>query len=211
MSKKIVTLMIISFSLIGCSPKDIQPKIESDLGQIQQTVNTETSKEVPKPDEFNLVTYDTEPFTDGRYTVGKDLDAGEYVAYSTKGGVVNIYNSDSTLLVSSVIGAGLNMYFDLTEGQSVELINSSLGVSSSATLHQTDSGFVDGMYLIGKDIPEGSYLLTPVARNGVFEYFSSSSGSVSSLIASTVINKPTIIELKAGNYLNISGLTLKED
>ncbi len=68
------------------------------------------------------------------------------------------------------------------------------------------STYKSGMYKVGTDIPAGEYIVfADNAISGYVEISSSSTGKFEDIIANENINYNTIITIKDGNYLTLSG------
>lgn len=68
------------------------------------------------------------------------------------------------------------------------------------------STYKSGMYKVGTDIPAGEYIVfSDNIISGYVEISSSSSGKFEDIIANENINYNTIITIKDGNYLTLSG------
>ncbi len=68
------------------------------------------------------------------------------------------------------------------------------------------SNYKSGMYKVGTDIPAGEYIVfADNAISGYVEVSSSSSGKIEDIIANENMSYNTIITIKDGNYLTLSG------
>lgn len=97
-------------------------------------------------------------------TVGKDIPAGEYVAFAMncRGNIslANRNNDKSNDNIWEDLSFNYNYYVNLAEGEIIKLDNAYLVPEDTA---QVDSS-ADGMFKVGKDIEEGEYKTLPQGR-----------------------------------------------
>lgn len=84
--------------------------------------------------------------------------------------------------------------------------------STPAPSKGSDDGFVgilEGMYLVGTDIPAGTYRLVPLFDEypGYWERLSNASGETSAIIANDLFNAPTYVTVNSGEYFEIERCT----
>lgn len=85
---------------------------------------------------------------------GKDIPPGEYVAFARNcRGEVGIWDKGEQQEVAETTSFNYNYYFELTEGEIIEIKDAYLVPSSEAMV---DVG-ADGMFKVGKDLEKGKY------------------------------------------------------
>ena len=106
--------------------------------------------------------------------------------------------------------------FEGTNYLPVRALAESLGLevawdSANATVVLTTPGKAEtasveeGMYLVGKDIPAGTYLLTCTSEfGGYFARCKDASGEFGSIIANDNFENTSYVTVKAGEYLKLS-------
>ena len=222
MSKFICFLMLVtvSISVIGCGVSTPTPQAEtkattsastsSDTKEEETDKADDTESVTVKEEDFKSVTFKGKTYSNGRFTVGKDIDSGIYVVYGDKVGVVNVYKNGAVTSSYSV-DSGSNIYLNVEDDTTIELQNTTMGKSEETELNKNNGVYLSGMYLIGKDIPEGSYTLKPGDSGGIYEYYKDCTFEPASLIASSSVSKDTSIELKEGNYIVLTNVSLVKE
>jgi len=155
-------------------------------------------------------------YEDGTYLVGSDLPVGDYA----------VQERENAMFASVVVRAGKGdedplILHKLISGQAdVHLVRNTwvtfsevrawpLGAEPSL---MDENGVVsEGAYLVGKQLPEGDYLVN-VADKAPLSSYSVYSGIVGSgkeeLIKFEVLHAETELTLETGNYIELSGATM---
>ena len=155
-------------------------------------------------------------YEEGTYLVGSDLPVGDYA----------IQERENAMFASVIVRAGKSadaplILHKLISGQAdVHLVRNTwvtfsevrawpLGAEPSL---MNESGTVsEGAYLVGRQLPEGTYRVD-VADRAPLSSYSVYSGIVGSgneeLIKFEVLHGETELELAAGNYIELSGATM---
>ena len=155
-------------------------------------------------------------YEDGTYLVGFDLPAGDYA----------VQERDNAMFASIIVRAGEStddplIVHKLVSGQAdVHLARNTwvtffevrawpLGTEPS--LMGEDGAVGEGAYLIGKQLPEGSYTVSVVDKAPLSSYsvYSGILGSgQETLTKFEVIHGDTELTLNAGDYVELSGATM---
>ncbi|ERJ11207.1 hypothetical protein [Haloplasma contractile] len=197
MKKFLSIFAIISLFLItGCMNDD------GDLNDTQGN-NEET------PEDTGDESYDA-----GTYKVGTDLVAGEYYLVSNEDeeGKLKINECDescSKVLVDKEFSN--NYYVAVTEGHSITVE----GAVMYSVNHKPNPGITyissmtieEGMYKVGTDIPEGSYMLDNIDQTGYFKILSGL-GKDATIIDEGSINLNVSKHLAKGQYIIIEGSSM---
>lgn len=139
----------------------------------------------------------------GRYKVGVQIPAGEYVfkgnrAYAEV--LANLYEESD-----SKIGAVLSSkcaIATLEEGQYVQTDNPFYPVEETANLKAEDGVYRDGMYKVGFHMPAGTYAFTAEVDNGYIEIYGDS--MVDSKMLDYIKAEPTTtFTVTDGQYVNL--------
>lgn len=110
----------------------------------------------------------------------------------------NSANPSSTAVSSDGLDHGVQMP-DEPESSSSDVVS---GYSSKALMQRTgDGSFADGVYKVGKDIPEGEYQMQADDGDGYFEILSNQSGEKNSVLANCLYGNSAYVSVKSGEYL----------
>ncbi|MDE6731225.1 MAG: hypothetical protein K2J71_10690 [Oscillospiraceae bacterium] len=183
--------------------------LEMSFCKIQQT-----SEENPG-DNLNLHFY-----AEGAYLIGKDLPAGLYILksadYSSGNGIfqVEVY-AENTLDKSAVIGGFSRnfRYVDLQDGQYLVFSDAELYPVRAKSAPLGDPYQDPGMYLVGRDLPAGTY--TVEMESGIPGDFGmmtvyDSAGAEAELLFSGLIRSETgTLEVHDGEFLEMRNCHLK--
>ena len=155
-------------------------------------------------------------YEDGTYLVGSDLPVGDYA----------IQERENAMFASVIVRAGKNpddplVVHKLVSGQAdIHLVRNTwvtffevrawpLGAEPS--LMGDDGAVGEGAYLVGKQLPVGSYTVS-VADKAPLSSYSVYSGILGSgkeeLIKFEVLHGDTELTLNAGDYVELSGATM---
>ena len=157
-------------------------------------------------------------YEDGTYLVGSDLPVGDYA----------VQERENAMFASVIVRAGKGdedplILHKLISGQAdVHLVRNTwvtfsevrawpLGAEPSL---MDENGVVrEGAYLVGKQLPQGDYLVS-VADRAPLSSYSVYSGIVGSgkeeLIKFEVLHAETVLTLETGNYIELSGATMTQ-
>ena len=212
--KKIIVLLIaivLIFGLAACNIT-ITPLSKQDPAPIpakEEPAPTVEAEPVPKPPPAPAPLPESEPagmlVKPGRYEVGVDFDAGEYVIVGSGSFEVNSDDAASDFgiiqngryqnrLIISLID---NDYFSFDSGEMYPIENAPPVDLSSGKLK-------DGVYLVGKDFPAGEYKLTPTVNTSSSAFmtiYTDSRPSNSQTIAVENFNTEIYQTFKDGQYV----------
>lgn len=143
-------------------------------------------------------------YTDGTYTVGEDLDAGEYFFYpAASTASIQVYGDDKyieKILAESFSGG----YFLTLETGEVLIVEGAQFASASSVELSAGATLYAYMYRVGTDIEPGSYRLTP---DGVTQaryiVYNSSDARQRQAVASGEFDEQIVIEVEQGQYLHL--------
>lgn len=152
-------------------------------------------------------------YLSGIYKIGRDIPAGEYILRQTgeyaRFGLVPDANIRGNY--DDLRGRVKNFsYVTLKEGSYLRLDRCTLeAVTDKPIVNPSGEVYPQGMYLVGKDLPEGEYLARPLA-NSSYIYFYNSSAYPSSPSKTITLrkNKETLVVLKQGQYVFADNATL---
>lgn len=152
----------------------------------------------------------------GQYKVGRDIPAGTYVLMGGGTGATGyLYiEANSLNLNSGIVGATLfrgQCYVTVTTGQYLTFKGDWGMALERATPADTSGGTLpSGMYLAGRDIPAGSYTLSP-GRDAVPYYYilSDAKHNDASVISYQTFDTDVTVELEEGQYLLVMFGTVK--
>ncbi|NCC86310.1 MAG: hypothetical protein EOM05_00375 [Clostridia bacterium] len=145
--------------------------------------------------------------TSGDYSVGKELDAGEYVLIST--GEKASYEIIKDKMVIANDAVDNQSYITIEKGQTVKLAQAKMCKIDEAPIFKPDDGvYKQGMYKVGRDLSAGEYVLKADGL-GYYAILSDTKGNISSVLESNSFNGKVTISLKAGQYIKILDATMK--
>lgn len=159
-------------------------------------------------------------YLEGAYVIGEDLPAGLYVAVydETGNGVfnLNVYAQDA-LDESAVIGGYSRnfRYVDLQDGQYLTFSKAQLYPVQTKSAPLGDPYGKPGMYLVGRDLPAGTYTIEPESGlSGDFGMTAvyDSAGADAKLLFSGLIRSETgTVEVHDGEFLELRNCHLKRE
>ena len=219
--KKVVILLFLGSLLmfvscgsgekVNSDDKENKLQVEEDR-QVKSSTEKEIEESKKEPEK---VVIDKKVFRDeGVFLVGKDIPAGQYVMKK---------KSPSTLAFDYIVRKNVNKeeyskkhsvsehaYVTVEAGDYLELDDGCLYKVEDADFTKPSDGiYKDGMYLVGKDIPEGEYTVTPV-QNRVSRClrFNPELGEHEGKIEYKNIEKKTKIEIKDGDAIDLYNVVL---
>ncbi len=145
----------------------------------------------------------------GMYEVGKDIPAGTYYIVAT--GNISAYfrvDKDTYGKLSSIV-ANDNFstftYISVSKGQYLTVERGQFTLAEDAPLPKPIDGvYGEGMYLVGRDIPAGKYLLTNVSDYRAYVAVSKNcSHSFRAIITNDNFSNTKYISVKKGQYLTV--------
>ena len=147
----------------------------------------------------------------GTYKVGKDIKAGEYFVKCTSYNCYVQVSSDSSGRFDSIIAndnISTHTYITVRDGEYLTVTGGKFASAENVDPQKpnSDGAYEDGMYKIGKDIPEGEYKV--IATNSCYiEISSNSNHTFNSIISNNNIEvgTSTYITVSNGEYLKVSG------
>jgi hypothetical protein len=192
-----ILIIIINMSIIistQCFKSNTTKKPEISSAQEQNT---------PQPDST------LQCFEAGKYKVGTNFPAGEYVIIGT--GYLKICSDDSGL-DESIIEADnfVNRAIVLvSEGEYFEFEGLAYSSQSAPKVDISMGELEDGEYKVGVDFEEGEYKITPHKGSGYYEISESARGELKNVIHNNSISKQEKITLKTGQYINLENIVLE--
>lgn len=147
----------------------------------------------------------------GMYLVGKDMPAGEYLITDSKTSYMAVYSNSTDQMGSIVTNENFKnrYYVTVFDGQYLEIDGTAVPSVAAPAAVPINNMYPEGMYLVGKDIPEGTYQLVP--EPGASAYYSiesNSTGQMGSIVDNDIFKTPIAVSLKTGQYINLSRCTL---
>ncbi|NCB53137.1 MAG: zinc ribbon domain-containing protein [Clostridia bacterium] len=147
----------------------------------------------------------------GTYKVGTDIPAGEYLVVNTGYGCYIEVSKDSSGTFDSII-SNENItkrgYINVLDGQYLEITGGKFAAVSDVAPYkpEVENTYPEGMYLVGKDISAGEYLV--ICNNGSGCYVETSKdsyGTFDSIIANDNTYTRTYVSVSEGQYLTVTG------
>lgn len=143
-------------------------------------------------------------YTDGTYTVGEDLDTGEYFFYPTASTAsIQIYGDEKYIekILSESFSGG---YFLTLEDGEVLIVKDAQFTSSASVELSAGATLYAYMYRVGTDIEPGTYRLTSdgVAQ-ACYVVYDSSDARQRQVLATDEFSGQIVIEVEQGQYLHL--------
>ena len=156
-------------------------------------------------------------YEDGTYLVGSDLPVGDYAVQERENAmfasvVVRAGNSvDDALILHKLVSGQVDIHLVRNTWVTFSEVRVwPLGAEPS--LMDEDGAVGEGAYLVGRQLPEGRYAVSPMDKAPLSSY-SVYSGIVGSgkeeLIKFELLHGETELALAAGDYVELSGATMK--
>lgn len=207
---QIALLSILSISMIGASLGFVLNFIlahnERTMSSQKEIVASEQllTESVPNPEEKQNRIY-----MPGKYKVGDDIKQGIYKLSSTgvNPGFYRIASdsSENSLSLSETDVFPSFTYILLNEGQFFTLVDAQASLLEEAPPYSpADGTYISGRYLVGKDIPEGHYIVYPNQTFGYIEISNQVVSNKDTVIVSKYINRSYAIDLSDGDFLKLS-------
>lgn len=146
----------------------------------------------------------------GTYLAGKDIKAGVYLVTSSTGNsYVQVATSTPATLETMVMNDSFTTfrYVEVKRGEYITAQNATFTSIDDAVLPAAaaDGKYYDGMYLIGQDIPAGTYRVTSTSEKNVYiEILSDASGTFESLISNDCFSGEKTFTFEEDQYVRIS-------
>lgn len=157
---------------------------------------------------------DKRTYNDGKYKVGTDLKASEYIVVSNGKGksFIDVMKDDGGSFESSVASDMFTTRSIITvsDGQIFEVMNATIYTPAAAPKVEPKDGVLpESMYRVGKDLPAGTYKVSKKGTDSYVEITSTSTRAENDTIAYETIKDEIEITVKDGQYLRMSSAELK--
>lgn len=171
--------------------------------------NSENSKQ--KPDKEPEKKDDS--IKSGMHKVGKDIEAGEYILFSTSKlpayYQVTIDSSGSLDSIISNDNFNGTRYVTVADDQYIELKSAKMMPVDSAPVLEDDNGkYLEGMYKVGRDIPAGEYKAVPDGIHSYVEVSKDSLGTLDSILTNDNFSDEKYVTINSDQYIKIVGCYL---
>lgn len=212
-----VVIVIIIIGVIGGSGDSSSSDSSSAAKQEEEQKQEEVVEEIETQDEpqgyVNTAVQAT--IYTGSWTVPEEIQPGHYTITAEAGsGNLFIYDEKDNLETNEMLGSDTDLYIDsyttyLEDGYRIEIsgIDSVLLTPTDPTL-STSKG--SGIYIVGQDIPAGSYNATAVSGSGNFFVYSSAgrlkTNEMLGVGDTDFYVSKVKVTLKDGDVVEISGL-----
>lgn len=189
-------------------PKKVEEPIVEPVPEpvVETFINTAESVEIFSGD-FEVGT----DVKAGRYSITCDSGSGNFFVYN---GEMPYINEILTTSIDDTLGMGVTrIEVDLTDGQILQVSGINNVQLEPAKIEQKTS-LVAGYHLIGRDVPEGSYIATAPKGSGNFFVFDKNGFPKTNEILGKddygMAVEKVKVSLKKGDVIQISGLELVE-
>lgn len=220
---KIVLISLVSISLIGISLglainlviKKVPLSSASEKIMEAEPPTSETKEEesieedTGFPGQIQITEYPT-----GKYRVGEDIPPGSYKLFARDKhpGFYRISKSDSNeyrdILYNDIFIHFT--YIEIEDGQYLTLTDATATEEKTApSFTAGEEGYHSGKYLVGKDIPEGSYIVYPEKDYGYIEISSSPLPEDTGPLLSKYLRSPYAVTLSSGQFIKLSASYIK--
>lgn len=145
----------------------------------------------------------------GMYKIGVDMPAGEYLITSSEGYLE--VASDSTGNLDSIItndNYTNRIYITVQDGQYLKFDGTAIPVADAAGYTTSNGIYLEGMYLVGKDIPAGEYKVSSLG-GGYYEVSANSSGTLDAIITNENFDSDVYLTVSDGQYLKLNRAQIK--
>jgi hypothetical protein len=146
---------------------------------------------------------------DGVYLVGSDIPAGRYkgTTLSVNGGRWRISSDASgSAIVAHDTTIG-QFYVQVEKGQYLKLSGVEIVKAATAAPTKMRSSVGNGVFLVGTDMPAGTYKGTPGEFGGSWKMSRDANGTLG--VSGAGQDRPFSIHLKKGRYLELFGITIR--
>lgn len=173
-----------------------------EVEEIKPITKTESDKE-------KIPEVISDPLVPSSYKIGIDISEGIYKLESIDNNSsyykITCKSEDNYEFIVEEELFSYFTYIQVSSGQTLYLVDADITSMDSAKPF-SGSNFVDGKYIVGFDIPEGSYKVT--SRGDVGSISISTSAKQSDTIFQQYISNEVTINLKKGQYLMTSMVNL---
>lgn len=145
------------------------------------------------------------PFESGKYSVGTDLDPGEYMLLTDQEGYFEIKNQNSTQIKSNDNFRG-NSIITLNENEMIEVSRALIYPYEASPELKPQA---DGMYKIGEHLEAGTHKLK-TELSGYYEITTSSNHNVDDILENNNFTDTITIYVKDGEYLKLNSASILE-
>lgn len=211
---QIALLSILSITLIGASLGFI---INFALTSYERKMSSQkeiVASEQTLPDTQTQEQQEQEPpkakeYSTGKYAVGIEIEEGIYKLCVTgkNPGFYRISKdaSDESLSMSETDVFPSFTYVSLKTGQYFTLVDANaFPINDTPPATSINGRYSSGQYLVGKDIPQDSYIVYPDKNFGYVEISELLSSDPSGITVSKYITAPYSIDVSDGQFLKLS-------
>lgn len=223
----IFTLLIIySLFLVGCNDGE---KDHKSKNQNEKEISSEKISSKDKKLEQNAIGV-------GSYEVGKEISAGEYLVDIDDYGFVEVYREKTEeelktsddiwqVLFNATLQEKGNLYVEVKDGENIEVIGAKLyPIDKAPTIVSENKSLSNnGMYKVGRDIPEGTYEISPTTSNedvldsinsnepkSMVDIYKTARYIASEDLKSIPIDKTTTLQLSDGEFLYLKNVEISK-
>ena len=146
----------------------------------------------------------------GMYLVGKDIPSGDYYLEGSELTAM-IYQSPEVTSESDYRGSTFETraYVTLKEGEYFELTGGTAVPADNAKAYESSDGtYPSGMYLVGKDLPAGTYTLTPTGMDAAAVVLSDATYDATSIVQRVQSGEADSLTLEEGQYVLLFSMKL---
>lgn len=143
----------------------------------------------------------------GKYSIGRDMPAGEYILVAADDPYISYFNiaHDSSGNIDSLIASDIvdtNLYVTVSNGQYLELYGCLAFHAENALEFNVR---YEGMYKVGKDIPAGQYYIRSISQfGGYYAISKDSKHTMFSIVENELFEGYRYITVEDGQYLTLS-------
>jgi len=203
----LILAIFLVFSLVGCSSGNNNQDGVKEVGNSEEYTNTAVETEL-----FAGTFIVGEDVVAGRYDVTTEGGTGNFVVYEGQMPVVNEVLTNDT---DNTLGIGVTkIQIDLKDEQSIEIAGLNAVILKPSVIElKTTLGA--GNYLVGRDVPEGTYIATAPKGIGNFVVYKGQMPAVNEVLGKddmgTNIGVEKVrISVKKGQMIVIGGLEIVE-
>lgn len=189
----------ISYSLISTNELNLMCSIDEETYSPNIKVAQDSQNKQDNSQKINW-------FNEDIYKIGSDLTAGEYYLIPTSDSrsayfaVCRDSNGDDILENSNFDGSA---YITVENGQYFEVTRAKFALASEVITSFDPYNLNDGMYLVGKDIPEGEYRLNVNSDRSAYVCVYNNSTVSRDIIVNDNFEGKNYITVNDGEYLEL--------
>ncbi|MGI5891517.1 MAG: hypothetical protein ACOX7H_02105 [Bacillota bacterium] len=212
--------LALAIFLAACDGKmtTTSPESPDTSSSSEDLITTETSETAGAPDTFVNTAEKTTLFS-GSWEVGPDIKAGKYILNAGSGmGNLVIHDSSGPLYINDILTASTETSMGmgvtkiqayLLDGYTIQISGLSEVICSPAE-NEMKNTLITGTHIVGWDIAEGTYIITPNGDMGNLVVYN----NAKYLVVNEIIGNNTMgmgvdkvkATLKEGYIIDISGI-----